>query len=264
MKRAHLCILLAQMILLASFCLAQQSYSELKQSGPRSLLIALNCKPADRPALRQAISTTAAAEFSNLAKEGTLRFYRVLFNRFVDTETWDALILLEFSSDAGIEKWAGIEATAPAGLDPDAAKLITAGVTYQADLVSHQESPAQAAHSKHVYMVIPYTIDPNSPDDYVKYAEGYVVPQLQGWMKEGVLTRWDLLVSRYAAARPWQVALVLEYRDQAAFGQRDAVVAKVRSELAQNAEWKAISDNKHKMRTELRAVTAEELIAGPR
>ena len=251
------------MILLVCPCFAQQPYSVLKQSGPRSLLIALTCKPADRPALRRAILTAAASRFSGLAKEGTLRSYRVLFNRFVDTDTWDALILLEFDSDSGPEKWADLEALAPAGLDPEAAKLITAGVTYQADVVSHQQSPAQAGSGKHVYMVIPYTIDPNSPDDYVKYAEGYVVPQLQGWMKEGVLSRWDLFVSRYAAARPWQAALVLEYRDQAALGQRDAVVAKVRSELAQNAEWKAISDNKHKMRTELRAVIAEELIAGP-
>ena len=264
MKPARSFVVPAQMILLVSLCFGQQPYSTLKQAGPRSLLIALNCKPADRPALRRAIQTSAVSRLSALAKDGALRSYRVLFNRFVDTDTWDALIVLEFSGDAGSQTWAAIEAVSPAGLDPEAAKLLTAGVTYQADLVSHQELPPQAGSGKHVYLVIPYTIDPNSPDDYVKYAQGYVVPQLQGWMKEGVLSRWDLFVSRYAAGRPWQAALVLEYRDEAAFGRRDEVIAKVRSDLAQNAEWKAISDNKHKMRTELRAVTAEELILNPK
>ena len=246
--------------LLASFCLAQQPYATLKQTGARNLLIVLNCKPGDRPALRRAISTATASRLSDLGKQGVLRSYRVLFNHFVDTDDWDALILLEFSSDAGLEKWQEIEATSPAGLDADAAKLITAGNTYLADDVSHQESPAQSGAGKPVYLVVPYTIDPNSPDDYVNYAQGYVIPQLQGWMKEGVLSQWDLLVSRYAAARPWQAVLVLKYRDQRGFGERDRVMAKVREELAQNAEWKAISEGKHKMRTELRAVIAEELL----
>jgi len=169
--------------------------------------------------------------------------------------------LLEFTSDAGIQKWEEIETTAPAGLDPEAAKLITSGTTYMADLVNHQEAPEQSGTGKPVYLVVPYTIDPNSPDDYVKYAQGYVIPQLQGWMKAGVLAQWNLFVSRYAAPRPWQAVLVLKYRDQTAFGKRDTVMAKVREELAQNAEWKAISDSKHKMRTELRAVLAEELFA---
>jgi len=248
-------------LLLAAACFAQQPYAALKQTGPRNLLIALNCKNGDRPAFRRAISTTSASRLAELEKQGTLRSYRLLFNRFVDTDAWDALIMLEFSSDAGLEKWQEIETATPAGLDADAAKLITAGTTYLADLVSHQESPAQSSADKPVYLIVPYTIDPNSPDDYVKYAQGYVVPQLQGWMKEGVLSQWDLLVSRYAAARPWQAVLVLKYRDQTAFGERDRVMAKVREDLAQNAEWKAISEGKHKMRTELRAVIAEELAA---
>lgn len=259
MKRTFL---LAQTLLFfAALCGAQQPYAALKQTGPRNLLIVLNCKPGDRPAFRRALSGAASSTLSELSKQGVLRSYRVLFNRFVDTDTWDVVILLEFSSDAGLEKWEAIEQNAPAGLDLDTAKLITTGTTYLADLVSHQESSPQSSTEKPVYLIVPYTIDPNSPDDYVKYAQGYVLPQLQGWMKEGVLSQWDLLVSRYAAARPWQAVLVLKYRDQTAFGERDQVMAKVREELAQNVEWKAISDNKHKMRTELRAVIAEELLA---
>ena len=250
--------------LLGSFCLAQQPYATLKQTGARNLLIVLNCKPGDRPALRRAISTTTASRLADLEKQGVLHSYRVLFGRFVDTDAWDALILLEFASDSGVQKWAEIEAISPAGLDADAAKLITGGSSYLADVVSHQEAPEAGSAGKPVYLIVPYTIDPNSPDDYVKYAQGYVVPQLQGWMKEGVLSQWDLLVSRYAAARPWQAVLVLKYRDQTAFGERDRVMAKVREELAQNAEWKAISESKHKMRTELRAVIAEELVGSNR
>jgi len=96
------------------------------------------------------------------------------------------------------EIWAEIEAAAPAGLDGEATRLITAGATYYADLVSHERVRTSDPSSKPVYMVIPYTIEPNSSDEYVKYAQAYVVPQLQGWMREGALAGWDLFVSRYA------------------------------------------------------------------
>ena len=108
-------------------------------------------------------------------------------------------------------------------------------------------------------MVIPYTIDSNSSDEYVKYAQAYVVPQLQGWMREGALAGRDLFVSRYAAARPWHALRVLQYRDETALGQRDRIITKVRTELALNPEWKAVNDTKHKMRTELRAGIADQL-----
>ena len=166
-------------LFLAAAGLAQQPYSTLKQAGARNLLIVLNCKPADRPALRRAISTTSASQLSGLVKDGTLQSYRVLFNHFVDTETWDALIMLEFSGDAGVQNWEEIEENAPAGLDPDAAKLITAGTTYFADLVSHQEASrqdesqhppggdriheAQTGGDKPVYLVVPYTSIPTRP-----------------------------------------------------------------------------------------------------
>ena len=259
MTRSNLHHLVAVTAVLLAVVHGQESYSTLKQAGARNLLIVLNCKPGDRPAFRRAISTNTVLKLAELKKKGSVQSYRVLFNRFLDSETWDVLILADFANDAGPEIWSEIEAATPAGLDGEAARLITAGATYYADVVSHERIPTGDPSSKPVYMVIPYTIEPNSSDEYVKYAQAYVVPQLQGWMREGALAGWDLFVSRYAAARPWQAVLVLQYRDETALGQRDRVITKVRSELALNPEWKAVSDTKHKMRTELRAVIADQL-----
>jgi hypothetical protein len=109
-------------------------------------------------------------------------------------------------------------------------------------------------------MVIPYETMISAPD-YLKYADGYVVPQFEGWIKEGVLARYDIFVDRYAAGRPWSTMVLLEYRNDAALGQREAVVARVRARLGENPEWKAISDDKKHIRNEKQLVIADPLVA---
>lgn len=53
--------------------------------------------------------------------------------------------------------------------------------------------------------------------------------------------------------------VVLQYKDEAALSAREAVVAKVRARLKANPEWKAISDGKKDVRTELQVVVADRL-----
>ncbi|MGH9524520.1 MAG: hypothetical protein ACRD3E_18510 [Terriglobales bacterium] len=254
---------LVQMAGLASWlgaaAIAQQPYSELKQTGPRTLAVVLQCKPADRPELRHALTGGVAERLANLRSGGSLTSYSVLFSRFVDSETWDALYLVDFSGDKGLQDWVKMEETSPAGLAGGAAGLIASAHTYQFDDVSHATSPAVSSTTKPIYVVIPYTIEV-SPDEYVQYANAYVIPQLQGWMKAGVLVSWRLLVNRYYAGRSWQALLVLGYRDEEALGNRERVVAEVRKQLSQDPQWKAVSDNKHKIRTELGSVTAEQIV----
>jgi hypothetical protein len=55
--------------------------------------------------------------------------------------------------------------------------------------------------------------------------------------------------------------VLLEYKNDAALGQREAVVARVRARLKDNPEWKAISDEKKKIRNEKQLVIADPLIA---
>lgn len=83
------------------------------------------------------------------------------------------------------------------------------------------------------------------------------IHQLKGWMKEGVLLSYQLFTARFPAGRQWNALLVLRYRDWAALGQREAVTAKVRAQLATDQGWKAWSDNKQTFRREKTVVIAE-------
>jgi hypothetical protein len=86
-----------------------------------------------------------------------------------------------------------------------------------------------------------------------------VVPQIDGWIREGVLVSYGLYLNRYYAGRPWDSLLILEYKDLESFGQRESVIAKVRAALSADPKWKALSENKKNLRTEKETVLAEDL-----
>ena len=54
-----------------------------------------------------------------------------------------------------------------------------------------------------VYLIIPYEITVPARE-YLTYLDDYVVPQLKGWMDEGVLASYGVYLARYPAGRPWQ------------------------------------------------------------
>jgi len=109
-----------------------------------------------------------------------------------------------------------------------------------------------------VFLVIPYEyLVP--VNEYLQYLDDYTLPQLDGWMQEGVLARYDIYLARYPVGRPWQSLLVLEYKDDRALAARDATVARVREKLKDNPKWKAISDNKKNVRNERQPVVADPL-----
>ena len=182
----------------------------------------------------------------------------MLYNRYIDSANWDAMALITLAGDAGMAGWKKIEQEAPAGLSPKALSLTTAIETVPADLM-RQNGTAQAQNS--VFLVIPYETVV-SLGDYLAYLDGYVLPQAEGWMEEGVLARYGVYISRYPAGRPWQSMLVLEYKNDEALGGRDAAVAKVRTRLKENPKWKAISDSKKNVRIEKQPVLADQVAAG--
>jgi len=55
--------------------------------------------------------------------------------------------------------------------------------------------------------------------------------------------------------------VLLEYKNDAALGQREAVVDRVRARLKEDPQWKAISDDKKHIRNELQLVIADPLVA---
>lgn len=250
---------LAGAALFGLFCASGAHAADLRADGPLSLIISYHATPANRAALRQKLQGEGTKQFEQWKKQGVLKNYHLLFGRYADSDNADAVAVLSFPDYAAASRWKKIEQASPGGLSHKALALATSIQTAPADQVRSGGSDASSADS--VWMVIPYQVMISEPD-YVKYADGYVIPQMEGWIKEGALKHYEILVDRYGAGRPWSTMLLLEYKNDAALGQREAVVARVRSRLKDDPQWKAISDDKHHIRNELQAVVADPLVAG--
>jgi hypothetical protein len=227
-----------------------------RDAGPRALIVTYHTTPANRVAFRRELEASAAQQWRRWKDEGVLQDYRLVYNRYVDSANWDAMALLSFAGEAGIERWKRIEIDSPAGLSPKALELATAIDTVPADLM--RQNGKSAGDS--VFLVIPYEyLLP--VNEYLQYLDDYTLPQLDGWMQEGVLAHYDIYLARYPAGRPWQALLVLEYKGDRGLAARDATVAKVRGKLKDNPKWKAISDTKRNVRNERQPVIADPLAA---
>ena len=248
-----------QLLMLALAAYAQEPFSQLRATGPRTLAIAYRCTPDQRANLRQIIAGNGVARFEGWKKEGILKDYHILFNSYLDSETYDLLTLLTFNDFSGVHKWKEIERTAPGGLPGEALKLVTSAITYSLDTVRQGMSKKPPRPGRSVYFIVPYDYLIGT-DDYIRYLDAYVIPQVNGWMDENILASYSMCINRYGASRAWGSLLVLEYRDHDAFGKRESTVAKVREELKANASWLAASENKQKIRIEKQAIIAEELL----
>jgi hypothetical protein len=238
---------------------AQDTLSQVRSGGPQTLAIAYRCNPDQRTSLRRVMAEGGVARFENWKKQGILKDYHILFNSYLDSETYDMLSLLTFEDFSGLGKWKEIEKANPGGLSSEAVKLVTSAITYSLDAVRHGASEQTAKPGRSVYFIIPYDYL-IATEDYLSYLDGYVVPQANGWLAENVLAGYTMYISRYSTARSWGSLLVLEYRDHDAFGHRESTVVKVREQLKKNAAWVAASENKQKVRIEKQTIIAEELL----
>jgi len=239
--------------LLASFCLTAAAAPA--EDGPKNILITYRSKPADRPAFRRYLIETELNRLKGWKAEGHLANYQILFNPYVDQDTWDAMLVVEFADYAQAVGWKKIERDLPGGLDEAGQALAVPQQTYEADL-TWSEGTVSADPSR-VYYVIPYEY--RNAAEYSDYVDGYVLPQVRGWMKEGVLTSYRIFMNRYPVGRRWDSLFVYEYKDDAAFGKREGTIAKVRQTLKDDPRWKALSDNKANIRSESDNTIAEAL-----
>jgi hypothetical protein len=228
------------------------------RSGPTTLIITYRCTAANRPMFREAIEKTEVDRFEKWKSSGAIESYRLLFNWFADEDTWDLMAILSFHSYTDIARWTEIERTSPGGLSPETLRFGAPIKTYFADDEWHEDAAAGAkASRKSVFLVIPY--DVVSMEEYKPYVAAYVIPQMKGWLGEGVLSSYNLYLNRYSAGKPWDALLVLEYKDLESLGRRESVISKVRATLSQDPKWKAINDNKKNIRIEKELVIAEQV-----
>jgi hypothetical protein len=269
-RRLLLCVLLvptaalAQTVASASAATAPSASvsanapaTALPSGGPLNLLISYRSEPANRPAFRAYLQKDGRARLDKFKHDGVLESYLVLFNPVTSSGTWDALIVLKFARYADTRRWMDIERTAPGGLSPAGLRLAKPVDSYFADL-RWQGSTAEAATDRDsIYYVIPYEY--SNGGDYEKYVDAYVVPQVKGWMHEGILSSYRLFMNRFGTGRPWDSLFVYQYRDLEAFGRRDETVSKVRGTLVGDPTWKHYSDIKQTLRTESENIIAEDL-----
>jgi hypothetical protein len=230
---------------------------DVPSGGPSSILVTYRCDPADRPALRAYLQKNALDRLARLKASGILSSYQILFNTFTTTMTWDAMTVLRFTDYSQTQRWKEIERTQPGGLDAAGLRLAKSIDTYSADLPWEGQANDASDDEKGVYYVIPYEY--SSADQYRKYVDAYVIPQVKGWMQEGVLAGYQIFMNRYQVGRPWDSLFVYHYRDLESFGRRDQTVAKVRLTLVDNPEWKHLNDIKQSIRSESENTIAEAL-----
>jgi len=223
--------------------------------GPLQLLITYRSEPANRPAFRSYLQGEGHERFEKLKREGVIQNYQVLFNPFVSSGTWDAMTVLSFARFADTRRWIDLERTSPGGLTPAGLRLAKPVDTYSADLTWAGAADDAASDKDSVYYVIPYEY--TAADQYRKYVDAYVIPQVKGWIREGVLGGYRIYMNRYAVGRPWDSLFIFQYRNLEAFGHRDETVAKVRKTLVDDPLWKMYSDIKQTIRSESENTIAE-------
>ncbi len=220
-----------------------------------AMLISYHVPPAKRIAFREQLEKEELPQLQKWKAQGLLKNFQMLFNRVADSENWDALLVLDFAGATGISQWQQMERKRPAGLSPEALAMTSAIHSTPVSMPRRAGTPGAANES--VFVVIPYATLV-SAGDYLKYADGYVLPQFDGWIQEGHLQRYSIYAANLPAGRPWSTMIVLEYKNEEALANRSAVVAKVRARLSENPQWKAISDSKTKVRDEKQVVIAEQ------
>lgn len=246
--------LLLSLPLLAENVPSAQAAPIAVAGGPSTLCITFRSKPEDRPAFRAYLESRYATMLQGLEARKVLKHFQILYAPYVNAQTWDAMVVLQFTSFDATRTWQKIERHAPGGLSAKALALATPVDTISADLMwDGGRGPSRDA----VYYAIPYEY--RAADEYEKYVDAYVVPQFEGWLREGALAGYQILMNRYPVGPTWDSLVLLQYRDLQAFGHRGDVMEKVRVGLRKDPAWLELNKIKHSLRTESTNVIAEEL-----
>lgn len=226
--------------------------AELEQ-GPKTLIIHYRASLPNRTAFRNYLSNEFAAKLRAMRARGEIEDFRIFYSWYRQPNVWDGMAVLRFPSFEAVQKWNALERTQPGGLDARGTALADPVATYNADL-SWSRNP-DALKQGEVYYVIPYEY--REAAEYRDYVKAYVLPQFDGWMEDGALSGYELYMNRYSVGTPWDALFIQHYRDMTAFGRRQALTAKTRVRLRENAEWKAWSDRKADIRSETENTIAE-------
>lgn len=221
--------------------------------GPRSLVIAYRTSAGNRPAFRRYLIDKMAPRMRSLQKEGKITGFRVYYSWYRQPQVWDAMVVVQFHDFEAVSKWNETERTMPGGLDGQGLALADPVVTVSADL-PWSKNPEMLRDGE-VYYIIPYEY--MNGGEYRDYVRGYVLPQLDGWIREGALSGYEIYMNRYAVGPSWDSLFIQRYRDLKSFGRRQYVLDKVRLTLRDDPVWKGFHERKAKIREETENSIAE-------
>lgn len=235
---------------------AQQPPPE--QGGDVHVIITYQVAPVARAAFRELVEGALGADFEKWKQEGVFRDYMLLYNAYTDIDTWDLMAVLSFEDYGQVARWNQVERRSPGGLNAEALEIASPRNTYLANLQWDRIAERERNANNAVYFVIPY--DYTGEATYQRYVETYVLPQVNGWLESGTLTRYSIFLNRHPTGKPWDSLFIFEYADHDRFGQRDDEKWGTRADLNQSAPWRLISDIKHQFRTENETVIADRIM----
>ncbi len=211
-------------LLLSLAILASSLPAQEPQGGPTQLIVTYRCPPPRRAAFRQYMTELGIQRFERWKQEGLLKDYRLLFNWYIDVDTWDAMAVLSFPNYAAVARWRDVEKTSPGGLARDALDMAWPLNTYSVDLVAHEAGDPLTDLAHAVYFVVAY--DFATPAAFRDFARTAIGPQTKALLREGLIAESSFFANRYPGGKRWQGLAVLVFKDLDAFARREEVIAK--------------------------------------
>jgi len=221
--------------------------------GETHLILNYACKPENRVEFRRYMETTGVDQFERWKKDGVMTSYLILFSSFVNEKLPDMWIFLDFAKFVDVEKWQAVEREHPGGLSAEGLKLARPLACVYSDL-GWQGGKPNPEVSKSLWMIIPYLVltDPNKYEDFVNR---YIVPQVKGWVKSGIMHTYSIFLDQNPTNSPWESLLVFEYDGMRGIALRDVVKQSQRDTLQKDPGYKHYSPIKLTIRKELQPTT---------
>ena len=229
--------------------------------GAAHLVLNYRCDPANRAAFREFMETKGVAQFEAWKKAGVMKDYLILFSTFSSSRTFDMWVVLYFDRFAHIGNWIEVEKKFPGGLSPEGHKLARPDGTVYTD-TPWLGGKRKEDLAKSMFMLIPYRTLV-SVSKYEEYTNAYVIPQLKGWVKSGLLPSYEIHQNINPTNAPWDILMVFEYDGLRGIALRDTVKNDIRKDLLKDPGYMKFSPIKLEFRKEDEPTTYVAILPKP-
>jgi hypothetical protein len=234
------------------------AHAQMRDYAPGTvrMIITYRCRAIDRPPFLAAMRKEGASRFESWKKEGVLSDYLLLFNTVCDTGTWDMMAILSFDTYQQTMRWYQVEESYPAGLSRELLALATPTTSQLAESRWSFGPPKDRRSA--IYMIIPY--DHPDRDVYANFVDAVLVPQFDGWMKEGALGAWSIMLTMHYPGKPHDIWLLLEYNGIDGLTHRNGARAATAERLEQQPDWRLLRGISEGFRSEHEVTIARAIV----